>query len=157
MNPCLCGWWRSGVRECRCSDGDVARYQSRISGPLLDRVDLYVDVPSVDVGELRAVGNEESSATVRERVCAARRRRKLGAATRLTVAAERTLTRASRTMCLSARGISRTIGVARTIACLAHGDETGELHIAEALQFRVPSGNLTRQEETEAPSRADVT
>lgn len=134
----------------------MVRYRGRISGPLLDRIDLYVDVPSVDVAELRTAGNEENSATVRERVCAARRRRQLGAATRLTVAAERTLARASRTMFLSARGISRTIGVARTIACLADGDETDELHIAEALQFRVPSGNLTRQEESEAPRRAGV-
>ncbi len=139
MNPCPCGYWRTGLRECRCSDGDVARYQARISGPLLDRIDLYVDVPSVDVTELRRAPDAEDSATVRARAYAARRRRKLGAATRLTESAERTLAQAARKMSLSARGITRTVGVARTIACLALSDETDGLHISEALQFRVPS------------------
>jgi magnesium chelatase family protein len=138
MNPCLCGFWRTGVRECRCSDGDVARYQARISGPLLDRIDLYVNVPSTDVSELRADGNEENSATVRNRVCAARRQRQRGCGASLTVDAERLLARASRNMALSARGISRTLGVARTIACLASSDETDHAQVSEALQYRVP-------------------
>src|SRR5690242_12624254 len=101
---CKCGFWRTNLRECRCSDGDVARYRSRISGPLLDRIDLYVDVPSIDVSELRATVGEETSATVRARVAAARRRRQLGAAMRLTTAAEALLARAARNMSLSAPG-----------------------------------------------------
>jgi magnesium chelatase family protein len=140
MNRCLCGYWRTGLRECRCSDGEVARYRARISGPLLDRIDLFVDVPSIDVAELRAdERNEEASATVRERVCAARRRRCLGTATQLTADAERLIARASRMMALSARGIARTIGVARTIACLSDSNATEELHVSEALQYRAPS------------------
>jgi magnesium chelatase family protein len=139
MNPCPCGYWRTSLRECKCSDGDVARYSARISGPLLDRIDLFVDVPSVDVSELRAVGNEESSAAVRVRVCAARQRKQRDGAKPLTTNAERLLAQASRSMALSARGISRTIGVARTIACLAGSDETDHSHVSEALQYRVPT------------------
>jgi len=150
MNPCSCGFWRTGLRDCRCSDTEVARYRSRISGPLLDRIDLYVDVPSIDISELRGDSKEETSAAVRERVCAARRRRQLGAATRLTQEAERTLARASRTMLLSARGMARTISVARTIACLARSDETDDLHVSEALQYRVPCDHPAQGEEDRA-------
>jgi magnesium chelatase family protein len=156
MNPCLCGWWRSGVRDCRCSDGDVARYQARVSGPLLDRIDLYVNVPSIDVSELRANGGEESSATVRARVAAAQRRRRLGSATHLTSAAESTLARAARNMALSARGISRCVGVARTIACLADSDETDAVHVSEALQYRVPSDEVRRTAGEEGDERHRV-
>jgi magnesium chelatase family protein len=127
------------LRECRCSDGDVVRYRARISGPLLDRIDLHVDVPSIDVRELRASEAEETSATVRARVATARRRRRLGAGTRLTSAAETVLVRATRKMALSARGLSRAIGVARTIACLEGRDETDVHHVSEALQYRLPS------------------
>jgi len=152
----LCGFWRTGVRECRCSDGDIARYRARISGPLLDRIDIYVDVPSVDVSELRADSNEETSTTVRARVCAARRRRQLGAATRLTAGAERLIARASRNMVLSARGITRTISVARTIACLAQSDETDEVHVSEAIQYRVPSEHPEQGEEGDARQRGHM-
>jgi len=149
MNPCPCGYWRTGLRECRCSDGDVARYRARISGPLLDRIDLYVDVPSIDVDELRTDTNEESSPTVRARVCAARQRRQRSAATSLSPNAERLLARASRSMALSARGISRTIGVARTIACLDGSDETDVAHVSEALQYRVPTDEAASLERRE--------
>lgn len=144
------------MRECRCSDGDVARYQARISGPLLDRIDIYVDVPSVDVAELRSSGDEETSATVRARVAAARRRRSLGAATRLTTAAESVLARAARTLALSARGISRCIGVARSIACLANSNETDAHHLSEALQYRVPLDAAARSPVHAACERSRV-
>ena len=81
---------------------------------------------------------------VRARVAAARRRRQLGAATHLNNGAERLLTRASHSMALSARGISRTIGVARTIACLADSNEIEEPHIAEALQYRISFHEMER-------------
>lgn len=122
----------------------MVRYRARISGPLLDRIDLHVDVPSVDVSELRTIGNEETSATVRARVTAARQRRRLGAATRLNAAAETLLALAARRMALSARGISRCTGVARTIACLEGSNETDARHVSEALQYRVPAADGTR-------------
>jgi len=144
------------LRECRCSDGDGARYRARISRPLLDRIVLYVDVPSIDVSELRADTNEETSTTVRTRVFAARQRRQLSAAKRFTNRAERLLARASRAMALSARGISRIISTARTIACLAHSDNTGELHVSEALQYRVPSEDSAHGEQSDASGRVRV-
>ena len=118
----------------------MARYRARISGPLLDRIDLYVDVPSVDVGELRSrEGAGESSAAVRERVMLARQRRALGHPLPLTDQAEALLLHASRRMALSARGISRCVGVAKTVAALAASDRTEDWAVSEALQFRVPA------------------
>jgi magnesium chelatase family protein len=139
MNPCPCGYWRTKIRHCKCSDGDVARYRARISGPLLDRLDLYVDVPSVDVGELRAPEACERSATVRERVIRARQRRAFGHPLPLTAEAEALLLKASRRMALSARGITRCVGVARTIAALGAADRTESDAVSEALQYRVPA------------------
>jgi magnesium chelatase family protein len=139
MNPCPCGYWRTKIRDCKCSDGDVARYRARISGPLLDRIDLYVDVPSVDVAELRAREAIERSATVRERVIRARQRRAFGHPLPLTEEAENLLLQASRRMALSARAISRCVGVARTIAALAAADRTELSAVGEALQYRVPA------------------
>ena len=142
MNPCPCGYWRTKLRECRCRDGDVVRYRGRISGPLLDRIDLFVDVPSIDVAELRGRVREESSATVRDRVEEARTRQKRIGDTPLTTGAERTLLRAARGMALSARGISRCVGVARTIASLAGHETIEESDVGEALQFRVPPASV---------------
>ena len=139
---CPCGYWRTKLRECRCRDGDVVRYRSRISGPLLDRIDLFVDVPSIDVEELRRGPRPESSATVRARVEEARARRERSGDTPLTEDAERTLLKAARNMALSARGISRCVGVARTIASLAGHDTIEESDVGEALQFRVPPASV---------------
>jgi magnesium chelatase family protein len=139
MNPCPCGYWRTTLRECKCSDGDIVRYRSRVSGPLLDRIDIHVDVPSVDVVELRSNDTEETSADVRARVTAARRRRALGAAPPLTADAELLLARAARHYALSARAIARCVGVARSIAFLADRLTVGSAEISEALQFRIPA------------------
>ena len=136
---CPCGYWRTGVRHCRCSDGDVARYRARVSGPMLDRIDLYVDLPGVDAAELRAADADgETSAAVRERVVRARQRRGAGPPLPLSTEAEALLLRASRRLALSARAVSRCVGVARTIELLGTGDRVEEEAIREALQFRVP-------------------
>ena len=74
MNPCPCGWYGDGRRACRCTLFELQRYRRRISGPLLDRIDLHVDVPSVPAAALPGVGSAEPSSMVRERVRAARQR-----------------------------------------------------------------------------------
>lgn len=137
MNPCPCGYWQTGLRECRCRDFDVLRYRARISGPLLDRIDLHVDVPSIDYAELRPSQGDETSRVVRERVAAARRLREVPL--ELSDDAERLLARASRRFAMSARGITRTKAVAATIARLRAAAAIEASDVAEALQFRLPA------------------
>ena len=136
MNPCPFGYWRTGVRECRCSDGTVARYQGRLSGPLLDRIDLHVEVPHIDVDELHSSRREETSAEVRERVARVREHRARLGPLPLARAATEMLARASRQFAMSTRAIERTTAVARTVAHLAAQREVSAAHVAEALQFR---------------------
>jgi magnesium chelatase family protein len=154
-NPCPCGWAGSRLRQCTCSPGAIERYRGRLSGPLLDRIDLQVHVPPVALTELRGAKPGESSAVVRERVIAARDRQtqrllpwgvrtnaEMGpVATRatcgLSTTAEDFLTRlvaARRTM--SARAIDRVIKVARTIADLAGAEHIDRPHLAEAAVYR---------------------
>ena len=154
-NPCACGWRLSRWRECTCSDVAVARYAARVSGPLLDRVDLHLDVPAVawrDLADARAPG--ESSALVRERVLAARelQRKRLearGVRTNAeipdplldelvdaTAESRALLGRAVEKLKLSARGARRLLRVARTIADLAAERRVEVPAMAEALGYR---------------------
>ena len=154
MNPCPCGWLGDPSGRCRCTADHVARYRGRVSGPLVDRLDLAIDVPSVPADALsmsaatRPCG--ESSAVVRERVATAyaRQRTRQGKPNaRLTVAevalhcrpaleAETLLAKAMARLSLSARAYHRILKVARTIADLAGSATIETAHVAETIQFR---------------------
>ena len=150
MNPCPCGYWGSRQRACRCTPDQVARYQARISGPLLDRIDLHVEVAALPPEELLAAPAGESSAEVRERVSAARARAlqrqgmanhllqgaQLDAQLRLLPEALVFAHKAAARLGWSARGTHRALKVARTIADLAGCDSIALVHVAEALQYR---------------------
>ena len=153
-NPCPCGWWGSGRRECRCDEGAIARYEARISGPLLDRIDLQLTLQPITWRELDAPCSGESSRAVRARIIEARRRQLRRGATpgfginadipdsqidsvvRASPDARRLLGRAVESKGLSARGARRALKVARTIADLVGDEETGPAAIAEALSYR---------------------
>ena len=154
MNPCPCGFFGHPSRACTCSDRAAANYLGRISGPLLDRLDLHVEVPSARYTELTDKTPSESSADVRGRVNAARavqRRRFTGTGVLcnaritpallqktcpLTDAASDLLKKAFERMGLSARGYDRILKVARTIADLDDQEVIGDGHIAQAVQYR---------------------
>jgi len=156
MNPCPCGFWNDPTRECRCSPLQIQRYVGRISGPLLDRIDIHIDVPAVRFREL--VGDTpfdaEDSATIRQRVIAARERQRerLGgdgifanaAMTprlirkfcRIDADSEAMLERAMARLGLSARAYDRILKVSRTIADLNGSDEIQSSHVSEAVHYR---------------------
>ena len=149
MNPCPCGYHGDPTRECRCTGGIIQRYLGKISGPLLDRIDLHVEVPAVPYKELRSVESGVSSAEMAERVDASRRIQNargfvnaqlpgaaLREACRLDDAAERVLEMAVRRMSLSARAHDRILKVARTVADLDAAERVLGKHIAEAVQYR---------------------
>jgi magnesium chelatase family protein len=150
MNPCPCGHFSDPTRDCRCTGGIIQRYLGKISGPLLDRIDLHIEVPAVPYQELRGPsGSGATSAEMRARVervrsiqsargfynsqIPARQLRKLCA---LDDAGERTLEMAVRRMGLSARAHDRILKVARTIADLDASDRVTAKHLAEAVQYR---------------------
>lgn len=154
-NPCPCGNFRSAVKPCTCLPGMVTRYQKRISGPIIDRIDLHVHVPAVSMEKLTGkVAGRESSERIRERVQRARNTqvKRLGvyhmAANRemttrmvkehcaLVQDAQALITQAAARFSLSARSYYRIIKIARTIADLAQVKEIAPSHIAEALQYR---------------------
>ena len=157
MNPCPCGFASDVTRACRCTPPQLARYRDRLSGPLRDRLDLTVDVPALPLDALSEDTGGECSADVRARVVAARARQTAryachGVATNAELtpalmhqhcatdrAALRVLQSAMNKMALSARGYDRVRKVARTIADLAGDERVGAEHLAEALQFRMPS------------------
>lgn len=155
MNPCACGHRGDQSRPCTCTDADLHRYRRRLSGPFLDRMDLCVEVPRVDVDDLLAAQNSEGTSVSRQRVLSARRRQHRRAAPgallvtnahldgellrahcRLDRTAEQLLRRASIRFAWSARAHVRILRVARTIADLAGSDSIDAEHLAEAVQLR---------------------
>ena len=150
-NPCPCGWAGDSVRVCRCSPAAVDTYQRRLSGPLLDRIDLQVTVRRVPLEALAIEPTGERSAVVRERVVDARRRQferqgclnaqlkpaRLREVAGLAPASRRTLERWSAQRGFSARGFHRAWRVARTAADLAGSNEIQEEHVLEAIGFRL--------------------
>jgi magnesium chelatase family protein len=155
MNPCPCGFAGCQKPVCRCPPGAIARYQRRLSGPLQDRLDLTVELPSVPWSELARATEGESSATVRERVIAARRRQMARQGTPNALVDGRTLRRVCATshaqanallarsvarLGLSVRGVTRVLRVARTIADLEGAPAIERSHVAEALHFRQADG-----------------
>jgi magnesium chelatase family protein len=150
-NPCPCGWAGDPVRSCRCSPGAVDSYQRRLSGPLLDRIDLKVGVRRIRLETLASEPTGEASAPVRERVVAARARQltrqgclnaqlkpaRLRLLAALEPASRRTLERWADQRGLSARGFHRAWRVARTSADLDGAEQIGERHILEALGYRL--------------------
>jgi magnesium chelatase family protein len=155
MNPCPCGWRGSAARECRCLEPEIARYRAKLSGPLLDRIDLHVAVAAVPWREMLRDGRSgEPSARVHARVCEARERQRLrfagepwrtnaelGASAlsrhcALDDAARALLERATATLGLSMRAFVRSLRVARTIADLDGSDALAPAHVAEAIRYR---------------------
>ena len=155
MNPCPCGYYGDLKRECRCGPVQVQRYRQRISGPLLDRIDLHVEVPLIDYKELAASETGESSAVIRERVGNARevqrarfadnegvvcnsamQPRQLKQWCQLDREGGQYLDHAMNEMDLSARAYDRILKVARTLADLDADDSIAANHVLEAIQYR---------------------
>jgi magnesium chelatase family protein len=150
MNPCPCGYLGDASGRCRCTPDQIARYRGRISGPLLDRIDLKVEAPRPRESELLGDSHAEASAAIRARVCAARERQlarqgkpnawlRAGETVRhctLEAAAQELLKHAIARLSLSARAYHRVLRVARTIADLAAIDAIDAAHVAEAVQYR---------------------
>ena len=150
MNPCPCGHLGDPQHSCRCSDEQIARYRSKLSGPLLDRIDLFIEVPAVPAESLRDKASGESSAQVRQRVIAARERQhaRQGKANAALTSREidhfctadadatRFLHQAMTQLAFSARAWHRILRVARTLADLADKAEIATPEIAEAIHYR---------------------
>ena len=156
MNPCPCGYFNDKSRECMCTPPMIQRYVAKISGPLLDRIDIHIEVPAVQYKELRGSAAAEGSAQIRERVMKARDRqrgrfkkagekiyanaqmttRQIRTHCELTPDAERLLERAMQQQGLTARAHDRILKVARTIADLDGADGLTVPHLAEAIQYR---------------------
>ena len=153
MNPCKCGWYGDPSGRCRCSDLSVENYRSRISGPMLDRIDIVVEVPSVHFEDLRSRAESEPSAQVKQRVNAARaiQNKRYGNGgmcnarmgpnemrryCALSEESASLMKNAFETMGLTARSFDRILKVARTVADMEGSEEIQPQHIAEAIQYR---------------------
>jgi magnesium chelatase family protein len=156
MNPCPCGYYGDASRHCSCSESAVTRYQHRISGPLLDRIDIFVDVPRVEYEKLTDTAMSEGSGEVRERVHDCREMQRLRFSEShlssnaemgpvevrefcqhyLDDAARALLKTAVNQLALSARAFHRVLKVSRTVADLAKAETIEAAHVAEALQYR---------------------
>jgi magnesium chelatase family protein len=154
QNPCPCGYHGDSERQCVCPPSAVTRYSKRISGPLLDRIDIHVDVPRVNYEKLTSERLGEPSSMIRERVIAARvlqaerfhgtalyTNADMGAAEvrrwcQIDTAGQSLMRAAMRQLQLSARAYHRVLKLARTIADLAASEQIGPAHLAEALQYR---------------------
>ncbi len=159
MNPCPCGYYGDPVKDCKCSSGEISRYQKRISGPLLDRIDIFIEIPRVEYEKLTDDTVGESSDDIRSRVEAARQiQYKRFAGTKFACNTEMTpievkefcrvdpsaqglLRNAMRQLHLTARAFHRILKLARTIADLDGADIIKANHLAEALQYRQRSQN----------------
>lgn len=156
VNPCPCGYYGSDVKQCKCLPGAISRYQKRISGPILDRIDLHIDVPQVKAEKLLAAGgvNAENSKTIQKRVQNARNiqlKRFEGQKVKnnaemstklarecckLTLEEEKLMRQAVASLGLSARSYYKVLKIARTVADLASKKDIESNHLTEALQFR---------------------
>jgi len=153
-NPCPCGYWGDSIKECTCSNSQIVNYARKISGPLLDRIDLYVKVPRVKYEKLRKVEGQETSKNIRERVEEARsvqgdRFNKLKTKTNAEMSinsikqfcdidkdTESLLKEAMDKLAISARGFHKILKLARTIADLEKRKDIEKRDVAEAIQYR---------------------
>ncbi|HET7143382.1 MAG TPA: ATP-binding protein [Anaerolineales bacterium] len=159
MNPCPCGWFNDSLKPCTCAPSTVTKYQKRISGPLLDRIDIHIEVPRVDYEKLSGNKVSESSKSIRTRVQAARniqqarftnpnsktsdivcnadmRIGEIRQFCKLQDEGQSLIRSAMTQLNLSARAYHRILKLARTIADLAGSEEIQSTHLAEALQYR---------------------
>src|SRR5450432_1130251 len=156
MNPCPCGFHNDRSRDCQCTTPMIQRYISKIYGPLMDRIDIHIDVPAVNYKEMRSTNEPEGSAKIRERVIRTRQKqldrfvaskeklycnaqmqsRHIRTFCELSADCERLLERAMTQQGLSARAHDRILKVARTIADLDDTPNLEPKHIAEAIQYR---------------------
>ena len=157
MNPCRCGWYGHPDRKCTCSERQVESYMRRISGPLLDRIDLHIEVPSVDYDAMRRKDTPESSRDIQARVNAARRLQQqryagtevscnaymtppmIGKYCVLDEKSEKIMRSAFDRLGLTGRSHDRILRVARTIADMDGAENIQPEHIAEAIQYRSSS------------------
>jgi len=154
MNPCPCGFLGDPKRECTCSYREIQRYRAKISGPLMDRIDIHIDVPSVPFRDLTGVSQGESSSSIYQRVLGAKKTqeerfhktkihsnammnsRQIKKFCAIDENSTALLETAMEKFGLSARALSRILKISRTIADLAGAQDIEQAHVAEAIQYR---------------------